>query len=93
MKDLDSVTQSYEYCLLKEIRMVVPSSDDATQLRRFVCQLEEELKASVLKKISTWTNTDIALELQTSTRDSHSCTFSWRCNPATEIRLPIRGRA
>jgi len=66
MKDLDRVTRGYEYCLLQEIAIVVPSPGDATQLRRFVCQLEEELKASVLETISTWTNTDIALELQKS---------------------------
>ena len=44
--------------------MVVPSPGDATQLRRFACQLEEELKASVLEKISTWNNTDIMLKPQ-----------------------------
>jgi hypothetical protein len=89
----DSITRSHEYCLLKKISMVVPSLGDATQLRSFVCQLEEELKASVLETITAWTNTDIALELQTSTIDSHSCTFTWRCNPATEIRLPISRKA
>ena len=94
MKDLDnSIPRSYEHCLLKEVSIVVPSPGDATQLQRFVCQVEEELKVSVLEIISSWTSTDIALELQTSIRDSHSCTFTWRCNPSTKIRLPRRGGA
>ena len=90
MKELDRITWSYEDCLLKEINMVVPSPDDADQLRRFVCQVEEELKAGILEMISSWTTTDVALELQKSTIHSHSCTFTWRCNPATKIRLPSR---
>jgi len=49
MKALDSITRSYESCLVKEIAIVAPSPGDATQLRRFVCQIEEELKDSVLE--------------------------------------------
>jgi hypothetical protein len=89
-KNLDSVTWSYEDFLLKEMTMVVPLPGDATQLRRFACQLEEELRAPVLEKISGWSNDDVALKLQNCKSGKHGCTFTWECNPPTQIRLLTR---
>ena len=93
MGDMSRRTWRYEGFLLKEITMVVHSLGDVTRLPKFACQLEEELRTTVLEKINGWSNDDIALKLQDCKSGKHGCTFTWRCNPATEIRLPIRRRA
>jgi len=87
MEDMSRRTWSYEGFLLKEIRMVVPSLGDVTRLPKFACQLEEEIRATVPEKANGWSNDDIALKLQNCESGKHGCTFTWRCNPPTQIRL------
>jgi hypothetical protein len=63
--------------------MVVHSLGGVTRLPKFACQLEEELRATVLEK----SNDDIALKLQNCKSGKHGCTFTWKCNPPTQVRL------
>ena len=87
MEDMSRRTWRYEDFLLKEIRMVVPSLGDVTRLPKFACQLEEEIRATVLEKANGWSNDDIALKLQNCESGKHGCTFTWRCNPPAQVRL------
>ena len=50
--------------LRQEVTLVINSACDAGQLRRFVCQVEEFLRASILETTGSWSHTDVTLKLE-----------------------------
>lgn len=47
-----------------EVTLVIPSSGDASQLQKFICQVKGTLKASILGMVSSWSDTRLTLKLQ-----------------------------